>query len=345
MPSLALLCGLAVCSCNSRSGEPGTRSTASSGPLAVSGVVVTPEPIDNVVRSSGTVLASESVDLTAEASGRIESISFREGAHVRKNDILLTINDDDLQAQLRKTEAQIQLASDQENRQRQLFDKSAISKEQYDISANQVTVLRADRDNILASIRRREIRAPFDGIIGLRSVSPGGYVTPSSRIASIQKVNPLKVDFGIPEKYAGQVALGDTVLCTSEETRMQFRGRVYGIEPRIDPTLGTLQIRALCSNTSEKIYPGSFVHIELQFSPIPDALMVPTQALVPAAKGQTVFVRREGKALSVPVTTGLRTSTRVQITGGLAPGDTVITSGTMQLRPGMPVNVEARQPS
>lgn len=329
-------------SCGSSEGNQPARPAGPAGPISVRGLVVRPQPLDNVVRSSGTVLASEAVDLVAEASGRIERIAFREGGRVRKNSVLVRINDDDLQAQLRKTEIQIQLASDQEARQRQLFEKGAISKEQYDIALGQLNSLKADRDNIRASIRKREVRAPFDGIVGLRYVSEGGYVTPSTVIASMQQVDPLKVDFGIPEKYAGQVALGDQVSCRSEETGVRFGGKVYGIEPRIDPAMGTLQIRALCDNRSGKVVPGSFVHIELRLKKITDALMVPTEAVVPVLRGQTLLVRRNGVVNSIPIKTGIRTSTTVQITEGLVAGDTVITTGILQLRPGMPVTVQVQ---
>jgi membrane fusion protein (multidrug efflux system) len=342
LPIAVVCCSLSLPSCGSRTGESTPKSAGPAGPLTVTGVVVQPQALENVVRSSGTVLASESVDLVAEASGRIEAISFREGSHVKKNAALVSINDDDLQAQFRKAQSQVELAAEQENRQRQLYEKNAISKEQYDIAVSQLAGVKADRDNIMAGIRKREVRAPFDGIVGLRYVSVGGYVTPSTRIASIQKVNPLKVDFGIPEKYAGLVSVGDTVMCTSEETKLQFTGRVYGIEPRIDPAMGTLQLRALCENRFERIFPGAFVHIQLQLRQIAYALMVPTEAVIPALKGQTVFVRKGGVVASVPVSTGIRTAASVQITDGLAAGDTVITSGIMQVRPGMPVTVQVK---
>jgi membrane fusion protein, multidrug efflux system len=307
--------------------------------MTVSGVVVRPQKMENVVRSSGTVLASESVDLTAEASGRIEKIAFKEGAHVRKNDLLVKINDDDLQAQLKKTDLQIQLASEQEKRQAQLFEKNGVSREQYDIALNQVNTLKADRENLVAAIRKREIRAPFNGIIGLRYVSEGGYVSPATRIASIQNVNPLKVDFSIPEKYADQVSVGDLVQFRSEETKLEFTGKLFAIEPKIDAATRTLQLRALCSNKAEKVFPGAYVQIELRLKTINDALLIPTQSVVPVLKGQTVLVRRNGIVVAVPVTTGMRSSATVQITDGLAAGDTVITTGVMQLRPGMKVNV------
>lgn len=333
------LCSILLTSCGSKSNEASSKPATQVEPLSVNGVVVHPQALENVVRSSGTVLASESVDLVAEAAGRIERISFREGAHVNRNDLLVKINDDDLQAQLKKTELQIQLAAEQEKRQKQLFGISGISQEQYDISVNQVNSYKADRENLVASIRKREIRAPFDGIVGLRYVSEGGYVSPTTRIASIQKINPLKVDFAIPEKYAGQVSVGDTVQFSSDETKLQFSGKLYAIEPKVDPATRTLQLRALCNNKSEKIFPGAYVQIELHLKKIPDALMVPTQAVVPVLKGQTIFVRKNGVVVSIPVNTGIRTASTVQILDGLSAGDTVITTGLMQLRPGMPVNV------
>ena len=183
------------------------------------------------------------------------------------------------------------------------------------------------------------MRAPFDGVVGLRAVSEGGYVSQSTKIASLQQVNPLKVDFTIPERYAGHVAVGDLVECTAQESRRPFTGKVYAIEPKIDQTMGTLQLRALCDNRAGKVFPGAYVQIDLRLGRIADALMVPTQAIIPVLKGQTVLIRRNGVATSVAVRTGVRTATSVQIIEGISPGDTVITTGILQLRPGMPVQV------
>lgn len=329
---------LLLSSCGSKA-EEAPRRGAGQATLTVNGIIVQPQELENVVRSSGTVLASESVDLAAEAAGRIERISFREGAKVQKDELLVTINDDDLQAQLKKTDLQIQLALEQEKRQRQLFEINGISKEQYDIALNQVNTLKADKENLVASIRKREIRAPFEGRIGLRYVSEGSYVSSTTRIASIQKISLLKVDFSIPEKYSDKVAVGDVVQFNSEETKQRFTGKLYAIEPKIDAATRTLQLRALCDNRSETIFPGAYVQIELQLKRTADALMVPTQAVIPVLKGQTVFVTRNGAAVSVPVKTGTRTASAIQILEGIAAGDTIITTGLMQLRPGMPVKV------
>lgn len=310
--------------------------------MSVNGIVTTLQPLDNIVNSSGTILASESVDLAAEASGTIQSISFKEGAHVKKNDLLLKINDEDLRAQLKKTELQIQLATDQADRQKRLFETDNSSKEQYDVAVNTLATLKADRENLVASIRKREIRAPFDGIIGLRYVSEGSYISPTTRIASIQKINPLKVDFAIPEKYAGKVRVGDLVKFHSDETSQEFTGKVYAVEPEIEPSTRTVQLRALCDNKGETIFPGGYVHVELRLKQPGGALMIPTQAIIPVLKGQTVLVRKNGVVVSVPVKTGVRTPSVIQITDGLSAGDTVLTTGILQLRPGMPVNVTVR---
>ncbi len=341
--SLCILFTIVLCisSCGSKNQEADPRS-GQGGLLTVNGVVIKVQELDNIVRSSGTVLASESVDLVAEAAGRIEKISFNEGARVQKNDLLVKINDDDLQAQLKKTQLQIQLASEQEKRQKQLFEINGISKEQYDISVNQVNTLKADRENLIASIRKREIRAPFEGRIGLRYVSEGSYVSSTTRIASIQKISLLKVDFSIPEKYSDKVSVGDIVQFNSEETKQRFTGKLYAIEPKIDAATRTLQLRALCDNKSETIFPGSYVQIELKLKKIDDAIMVPSQSVIPVLKGQTVFIKKNGKAVSIPVKTGIRNASFVQILEGISAGDTVITTGIMQLRTGMPVNVAVK---
>lgn len=331
-------------SCGSKAESPALRGGGGRNPgMTVSGVIVTLQPLDNVVNSSGTVLASESVDLAAEASGTVKSILFREGQHVSKNDLLVKINDEDLQAQLRKTQLQMQLAADQAERQKRLYETGNTAKEQYDIAVSTHASLKADIDNLVASIRKREIRAPFDGVVGLRYVSEGSYVAPNTRIASIQKINPLKVDFAVPEKYAGKVHVGDSVRFTSEESSLQFKGRVYAIEPQIEPSTRTVQIRALCDNKAEAIFPGGYVNVELRLRQTGGALMVPTQAIIPVLKGQTVFVRKNGVVAVVPVKTGLRTPSAIQITEGLAAGDTVLTTGILQVRPGMPVNVQVKQ--
>ncbi len=307
--------------------------------MTVSGFVLQPQKLDNVVRTTGTLRAFDEVELHAETSGRIIKIYFAEGSHVNKGDLLVKINDEDLRAQFSKIESQIKLNEAQLSRQQELLKINATSKEEYDVADNQLNSLKADRDVINATIKKTEIRAPFNGVIGLRYVSEGSYVSSSNQIASIQNINPVKIDFSIPEKYAGLVNKNDVVNFSLEETNFQFTGKVYAIEPKIDLSTRTLQVRALCDNNTEKILPGSFAKIELRLKETPNALMIPTQSIIPVLKGQTVYVARDGVAQSIPVKTGVRTATEIQITDGLQVGDTVITTGINSLKPNAPVVV------
>ena len=318
---------------------PGAPGAAKGGPMKVSGYVVKGETLDNVIRTTGTVLAFEDVDLTAETSGRVIKIYFTEGGHINKGDLLIKINDEDLQAQLKKTQLQIKLAEEQLKRQEELLKISATSQEEYDITMNQLGSLKADKDVITTSINKTEIRAPFNGVIGLKYVNEGSYVSPTSKIASVQNINPVKIDFSIPEKYSALVSKGDAVSFRTEATSQHFIGKVFAIEPKIDLATRTLQIRAICDNKNEKILPGSFVKIELRLKETVGALMIPTQAVIPVLKGQTVFISKNGVAQSVPVRTGIRTDIKIEVTEGISEGDTLITTGMNSLKPNTPVTV------
>ncbi|MEO8146589.1 MAG: efflux RND transporter periplasmic adaptor subunit [Bacteroidia bacterium] len=318
--------------------KPGAPA-AKGGIATVTGYVVTPDRLDNVVRTTGSILAFDEVDLKAETSGRITKIYFTEGSHVTKGALLLKINDDDLQAQLQKIELQIKLTESQQARQQKLFDVNATSKEEYDVTLNQLNSYKADRALLNVAIVKTEIRAPFNGVIGLRYVSEGSYVTPASRIAAMQNINPVKVDFSIPEKYAESVKKGDEIIFSNDESSTKYKGSVYAVEPKIDMGTRTLQVRAISDNKNEKLLPGSFAKIDLALKETNNALMIPTQALIPVLKGQNVFLCKDGVAQSVPVKTGVRTATKIQITEGLSAGDTVITSGIMSLKPDAKVNV------
>lgn len=307
------------------------------GPIPVSAIIIAPGKLSNSIRSSGTVIAFESVDLAAETSGRIEKIYFNEGTHVNKGELLVKINDDDLQAELKKGESQVQLLSQQEQRQKELLNIQASSQQDYDNMVNQLNAAKADKEAILAAIRKTEIKSPFNGVIGLRYVSEGSYVNSQTRIASVQNINTLKVDFSIPEKYADQVKMNDPVHLSNDETNQEYNGKVFAIEPRIDAGTRTMQVRALIENKSEKIFPGSFANIDLQLKEIPDAILVPTQAITPVLKGQSVFIIKNGKAKSTMVKTGIRQPDKVQVTGGLQGGDTLIVTGVQQLRNDSPV--------
>ncbi len=307
--------------------------------LPVTAYIVRPEQIDNRVRTTGTVLANEEVELRSEVSGKIEQISFREGSRVTKGDLLVKINDDELQAQVKKFEAQLKLAQDVERRRRQLYENKNISPEDYERTVVEVSAIEADIQLYRARIEKTEIRAPFDGVVGLRYVSEGSFVSPTTRIALFQDVRRVKVDFSIPEKYAYTVRIGDPITFQRDGSDHVYRGSVYAVEPKIDPVTRTLMIRAIAENDDRQIKPGAFAEVDIVLSAVTDALVVPTEALVPELQGQKVFLYRSGLVSPQPVETGVRSERGIQITRGLAVSDTVITSGILQVRPGMPVEI------
>ncbi|OGU31855.1 MAG: hypothetical protein A2X67_04645 [Ignavibacteria bacterium GWA2_55_11] len=307
--------------------------------LPVDGIVLQPQVLDNKVYSTGNIMAAEEVELRSEVSGKITQISFREGSHVAKGDLLVKINDSELRAQLQRAMSQKTLVEEKEFRQRKLREINAISQEQYDETRTALAAVTADMSLLKAQLLKTEIRAPFEGIVGLRFVSEGSYVTPTTLVARMQDIRSVKIDFAIPEKYASKVAKGNNVRFSVEGLGEQFTGHIYAIEPKIDPSTRTLRLRATAVNQKERILPGSFTKVEVLLNEEKSALLVPTHALIPELGGQTVFVSRGGLAHVVKVETGIRTEGMVQILGGLQPLDTLITTGLLQLRHGSPVTV------
>ena len=301
--------------------------------------IVSLETLSNSVYTTGTILANEEVELRSEISGKIIKILFKEGSYVNKGDLLIKINDADLQAQLRRAESKVKLSEEKESRQRQLRDGNLISQEEYDNTVGELNVNQADYDLIKAQIDKTEIRAPFGGIVGLRSVSEGSYVTTSTVMARLQNFNNIKVDFSIPEKYSASVKTGDELEFKISGSNRLFQAKVYAIEPKINPGTRTLQIRAICNSSYKELIPGAFANVELNLKQIVDAILIPTVSIVPELKGQKVFLYKNGIVNAQNVEIGIREETRVQIISGLQKGDTVITSGILQVKPKSKVKI------
>jgi membrane fusion protein (multidrug efflux system) len=305
----------------------------------VSAYVLKSEKLNNEVYASGTIIANEEVQLQPELSGKIIQINFQEGSKVSKGQLLVKINDSDLQASYKKLQLQYALADQKIQRQKQLLAINGISQEEFDISQNQYNAIKADIDFASAQIAKTEIKAPFDGIIGLKNVSEGAFVSTNTVIASVQQIDPVKIDFSVSERYSSLVKKGDKLSFTVEGNDKALAGLVFAIEPKIDLATRTVQIRAICPNPNEVIYPGAFAKVQLQLNDIDSALMVPTEAIIPDLKGKKVYRIKNGQAESVKVITGLRTDEKIQITNGLAAGDTIITRGIMTIKPGASVKI------
>ncbi|MDR2679207.1 MAG: efflux RND transporter periplasmic adaptor subunit [Tannerella sp.] len=312
-------------------------------PLSINAVIMKKQSLTDRIISTGITIPDEEVDLSFESSGKIVSIHFIEGTHVKMGDLLAKINDKPLQAELKKLEAQIPLAKERVFRQGTLLKKDAVSQEAYEQVTTELDKLMADIELVKARILQTELRAPFDGIIGLRLVSEGAYVTPATIVANLTKISPLKIEFSIPESYVSEVSDGtDIVFYMEASNRMmqKYSARVYAVEGKVSLETYTLKVRATYPNTNEAILPGRFVSVEITKREIKDALAVPSEAIIPEMGKNIVYVYNNGEAKSTEIITGLRTESHVQALEGLMPGDTVITTGVMQLRTGMKVSID-----
>ena len=308
--------------------------------LNVEAMQLEPRRLVEFINIPGTLIPDEQVDLSFETTGKIVNINFDEGTPVRRGQLLAKINDRHLQAQLLKLQAQKKLAEEREFRQRSLLSRDAISQESYDQAVTELQSLEADIQLLEARIAETELRAPFDGVIGLRHVSEGAFANPNTQIARLIKNDPLKIEFAIPERYAGEINVGFPLSFVLDGNPDTHIARVYAVDPKVDVRTRNITVRARYNNPGARIKPGRFVSIQLELAEIDDALAIPTEALIPEMDGDRVFVYRSGKAESVEVTTGLRTEDLIQITSGLQPGDTLITTGILQLRQGMQVIID-----
>jgi membrane fusion protein (multidrug efflux system) len=316
-------------------------SGASGGPaqaLPVSVVKLQKDTLRNQLQVTGTILPNESVSLRSEISGLVTRIAFNEGQYVTKGTPLVYLNDDELQAQLQRLQYTQRLFETQENRQKQLLAREAISQEEYDIVLNQYNTALSDIKLVEAQLNKTVIRAPFNGILGLRMISEGSVIGTSDVITSVVNIDPIKIEFSIPERYANQVKVGSPVYFANESSGQEVQGQVYAFEPQIDLATRTLKLRAQSSNKGGRFLPGMFVKIRFILEVTEDALLVPAESVIPELAGYKVFVvGADNKVEQREIEIGTRTDAMVQVLSGLQEGDLVLTSGVMQVRQGMPI--------
>ncbi|WP_143959523.1 efflux RND transporter periplasmic adaptor subunit [Litoribacter populi] len=305
--------------------------------LPVNVIEVRPERLENNLSLTGTVIPNEMVTLRPEISGLVERISFREGEFVKRGTPLLYLNDDELKAQASRLDYQKKLFEGQEERQRQLLEREAISQEEYDIALNQFNTNLADIQLIDAQLRKTVVRAPFDGVLGLRQVSEGSFISSTDEIVSVVNLDPIKLEFSVPERYANRVKTGSKVHFSTTATDGETVGTVYAIEPNVDAATRTLKLRAESPNKDRKFLPGMFVRVRLNLDVQDSALMVPSEAIIPELDGYKVFVARDGIVEEAKISIGTRTERQVQVLDGLQKGDLVLTTGVLQVRTGMSV--------
>lgn len=324
-------------SSNPEATEKVTAKTASSIP--VTGIVAAYSGSNDGITAMGTLLANEEVDLVAEIAGKVVRICFQEGAPVDKGDLLLKVDDADLQAQLSRAEFQRKLLTERLERQRVLLKRESISREEFDQLQTDYNVLEADIELLKVKIARTEVRAPFNGTMGFRYVSEGSYLQPSTKIARIVDNGTLKFEFSIPERFVSKTLKGKDVPFHVSGKESEFKAQIYAVDPQIDVNTRAILIRARVDNRKGELYPGMFANGKLYGNSGEQFIPVPTEAVVPEMDGKRVWILRGGRAASTRVETVNRDQKNVSVISGVLPGDTVLTSGLMQLREGAPVKV------
>ncbi|WP_348797357.1 efflux RND transporter periplasmic adaptor subunit [Flavobacterium adhaerens] len=311
-------------------------------PTTVTGIVIRPQTFDNNLSLSGSIEANEQIEIHSEVSGIVEGIYFQEGSTVSKGQILFKVNDIELRAQLAQASTKEGLAAENERRAKLLLQKEAISQEEYDITKTDYKSAQAQTQLIKAQISKTSVRAPFSGKIGLRSISPGTYITPAILVAKLVNTGKVKITFSIPEKYAAQVKSGTTIDFSISGSTKKYTAKIYAIQPEVEVTTRTLQVRAIADNIDGKLFPGTFADVKLPLDIIKDAIVVPTEAIIPVQDGKKVYIANFGKAKEVKVEATTRTDSSILILSGLKTGDTLITSGVMSLKDGAPIKVKTK---
>lgn len=327
---------IVLSSCGSKdkkTATPAGGAARQQAPMRVDAYIVKPQAFQENIEVPGTIVANETAEVHPEVSGRIVRLNVAEGKYVSKGTLLAKLYDGDLLAQLNKLNVQLAIAEKTEERQSQLLKIQGISQQDYDLSLLQVNSLKADIGIIQTSIQKTEVRAPFGGKLGLKDISPGAYVTPASIIAVINQTDQLKLDFTVPEKYSDQIKTGQLVTFGFEGSDAQLQAKVIATESNVTETTRSLMIRASVTSKDPRLIPGAFAKVKLSFDPDPNALLVPSQAVLPQARGKKIILYKGGTAVFTDITTGTRDSARVQVIDGLKAGDTIVVTGLLSLRP------------
>jgi len=296
-------------------------------PTNVDVVIATAKQISNTVEANGTVIANELLEIHPEVSGRLIFLNIPEGTTIAANTVIAKINDADLQAQLSKSKVQLDLAKKTEERLKKLLSISGINQADYDLALNNVNNIKADIDILKAQIDKTIIKAPFSGLLGLRNISPGAYVTPQTAMVTLQQIDKIKIDFTIPEQYTHLIKKGRTIDILTNFNKTKLNATIVATEPEMNNATRNLKVRATLNDG--KLQTGSFVKILLQAGDDNQSIMIPTNAIIPDADSKKLVLVKDGKGKFVNVETGLRTASGVEITKGINVGDTVIVTGVL----------------
>lgn len=311
----------------------GNPKAAAPPPPKVDAYIIKTTSVSDDLELPGTIVANEATEIHPEISGRMTYLNAAEGKVVGKGTLLAKIYDGDLRAQLNKLSVQLRVQEQTAKRYEELLKINGVSQQEYDMIVLQSGNIRADMAIVQSNIMRTEIRAPFSGTLGLRMVSPGAYISPQTVLTTIRQNNELKLDFTIPEKFISQLKQGQVVNFTTEGNTKTYNAKIMATESGVSEDNRSLKVRANVVNNDSKLLPGAFAKVKIRFEPDPNAIMIPSQAIIPQARGKQVVLYHNGDITFTDVITGIRDSARVQVTNGLTVGDTIIISGLMGLKP------------
>lgn len=310
--------------------------------VAVEARPVTVGPISREIQAVGTLRSDESVMVRPEIPGRVKAIGFDEGQKVSKGQMLVKLDDASLAADHQQALASLELAKANAQRAVSLANRGAGTERARDEAEANLRVSQAKVEQSRAQLEKTQIMAPFGGVVGLRAVSIGAYVQTGQDIVNLEALDPIKVDFRVPELFLPLVQPGLSVTIAADAyPGRTFAGTVYAIDPAVDVQGRAVLVRARIANADGALRPGQFVRLALKLDEKTDAITIPEETVVPRGDKLTVFKVVDGKAQPTPIKTGKRQKGMVEVTEGLAPGDVVVTAGQMKLRPGVPVNVAA----
>ncbi len=303
------------------------------------GYVVAPQLLSQQIEVPGSLAAFKETELQPEASGRVTGVYFKEGSYVSQGATLIKLYDGDLQAQLNKLQVQLKTAQQTVERYAALLKINGVSQQEHDLNVLAVNNIIADMNIIRTSIAKTTLRAPFSGKIGITTITTGAYVSPQTIIATLRNTNPLKLDFTVPETYGTKMRTGDLVNFTVGGSDKTYAATISATENIIAADNRNLRVMATVKNQDAQLLAGAFANVKVSLGENNQALMIPSQAIIPKARNKEVLLVLNGVATRQVVTTGLRDSANVEITTGLKAGDTVLISGILAIKPGSKVTM------
>lgn len=335
---LALSVVVLLASCGGKADEGKQRGAIPA--LPVESYRVTPQPFSTTVAVTAELQANEQVELMAPMAGQVLEIYFKEGQHVTEGQPIVKIDDRSWKAQLIGLRAELDAATKDLERKKALLTIEGSTQEEIDGVISKIETLRSQIQQLEINIELANVKAPFSGRLGLRHFSKGAYLKAGEVITLITQVNKLKVDFSLAQEYSNSIHVGKVVKVVVQGDTLE--AKVYAINPVIETSSRTIGVRAMLQQKGENtLRPGVFTEVLVATNKIDDALLVPTQAIVPEINEQTVFLYRNGKAERKTVQLGGRTDELVHVSAGIEPGDTIITTGLLRIRTGMDVTLQS----